>query len=119
MLRLQTEAIVVIAVIVLFFFVGLVAVGYMMGACSHCWCCKTKGANHRDFDSLNELLFEVEEGETGILNLSDGSDNEDGGGETKREISFDAFFPDILKGTINNNEANDDAASRGLHEPLL
>jgi len=83
-------------------------------SCCCCCCCRRTGASNsgprgepRDFDSLNELLFEVEDEETGIVHISireDGKPNEDGV-RSDREVvdvpvSVEAFFPDILSGNV-------------------
>jgi len=149
MLHLHTEAIVAIAIVILFFVLGLIAVAYAMGAfrrqcswcCCRCWwcCCKAKRTDsQRDFDSLNELLFEVDENETAILNISAVTvdadvDGAHGGGgaaaePAMREISIDAFFPDILAGKVDKKAkkkepdveaAAGDDNNGGLTEPLL
>ena len=89
-----------------------------------CCCCRKRGeCEPRTFPTLNDLLFEVDESETGRLNLTL-TDSEVEAADTEtpqpttpqqeesKEISVDSFFPN----TVNKKE---DSPRNELEEPLL
>jgi hypothetical protein len=85
------------------------------------WCCfGKKRTQTRDFATLNDLLLEVDENETGWLNVvsTPRSTTE----QSRLEVSVDSFFPDILSESARKG-GRDRTATGGsredLHETLL
>lgn len=109
MLHLNTEAIIIIEMIVAVFIIALILLACCMmdeAQRRRCCCCRTADGERRGFASLNELLFEVDDEETGVLQE----------GEETREISVEAFFTDILSSKV---VAVEEEPSESLQEPLL
>ena len=91
MLHLHREVLVVISVIVGFFGGALVLLAVCLNGSTwfrRCSCCRNQQHNPRQFESLNELLLELEDDETGVLIHNDN--------DRRERISIDSFFPDIL-----------------------
>jgi hypothetical protein len=113
MIHLHGEALVVISMILGAFITALV----ILAACLGSNCCPQTATNFnrrrnhppRSFESLNELLCELDGNETGVL-LEEGFN----------EISVESFFPDILSGKRTRPELRlQDYEDGGLDEPLI
>ena len=86
-----------------------------------CFCCfGRKRTQARDFATLNDLLLEVDENETGWLNVvsTPRSTTE----QSRLEVSVDSFFPDILSESARKRGRGRSATGgirEDLHETLL
>ena len=108
MIHLHREALVVIGLVVAVF----VACILMLAVCLGCNKHVTRHHVHppRRFETLQELLYELEDTETGVLLEEEG-----------REISLDSFFPDILhdKTRPTRPAAEGAEGDNRLDEPLI
>jgi hypothetical protein len=85
------------------------------------FCCfRKKRTQTRDFATLNDLLLEVDENETGWLNVV--STPRSATEQSRLEVSVESFFPDILSESARKG-GRDRTATGGsredLHETLL
>jgi hypothetical protein len=85
------------------------------------FCCfGKKWTQTRDFATLNDLLLEVDENETGWLNVV--STPRSATEQSRLQVSVDSFFPDILNES-ERKKGRDRTATGGsredLHETLL
>jgi hypothetical protein len=83
-------------------------------------CFRKKRTQTRDFATLNDLLLEVDDNETGWLNVV--STPRSATEQSRLQVSVDSFFPDIL--TESSRKKGRDRAGTGesredLHETLL
>jgi hypothetical protein len=85
------------------------------------FCCFGKRRTQtRDFATLNDLLLEVDENETGWLNVV--STPRSATEQSRLEVSVDSFFPDILSESARKGGRGRSATGgsrEDLHETLL
>jgi hypothetical protein len=90
------------------------------GRRSFCCCFRKKRTQTRDFATLNDLLLEVDENETGWLNVV--STPHSATEQSRLQVSVESFFPDILTESARK-QGRDRTATGGsredLHETLL
>jgi hypothetical protein len=83
-------------------------------------CLGKKRTQTRDFATLNDLLLEVDENETGWLNVV--STPRSATEQSRLEVSVDSFFPDILSESARKGGRGRSATAgsrEDLHETLL
>jgi len=110
----EIEEIVAIAIVVSIFTASLLCLASCMKRTERqqdrcCSCCRRRAEPH-EYATLNELLFEVENNETGHLTVPQGDEDNSG----CRDVSVESFFPNILKDDKKKRRDNS-----GLQEPLL
>jgi hypothetical protein len=156
---LPVEIAILIVVIVSVFGIAMVCLCCILGGaspqrssrCSYCCCARSNrrrpsdATRIRQFDSLHELLSDIDGDETARVVLavhhddvqdeSDGQENPTEAAvassrETENhivlDVSLDTFFPDLLQGPKDdmvrmprNEVSDDDSRQRQLEEPLL
>jgi hypothetical protein len=89
-----------------------------------CCCFGKKRTHTRDFATLNDLLLEVDENETGWLNVvATPRSTATAERSSRLEVSVDSFFPDILSEPARKGGRGRSASTGGsredLHETLL
>ena len=112
----------------------------LAGMIRRCCCCcgfcgfrnglkRNSSTSLREFDSLNELVFEIDGHETARLTTSNGETRNVAAARSAfspEEVSLDTLFPDLLQGhkvaspaATHRDHGNQQVVATELEEPLL